>query len=69
MKKTFIGWVGKDELDDLKKVESLYELDLLFFDTKGHKIDWLKVSWPPIKIKVTVETVEKDIWGTEEINL
>lgn len=63
MKKTLTGWIGRSR----KLEEVLYkktwgyphiELDDVF-TTKGVKSDWDEEDWPSIKVKVTVETVEK----------
>ena len=55
------GWIGKD--DKLKNVIYKDEWGEYFiFDiipTKGYKLDWVEKEWPPRKVKITVELVEK----------
>jgi len=59
MKKTFTGWIGKEaikyNMNGIIK-EMAEEVGLV---PKGRKVDWGVNEWPPIKVKVTVETVEK----------
>jgi len=59
MKRSLIGWTGKDsKLEDLL-FRNLYkgsriEIDGIFY-AKGVKDDWDRDDWPPQKVKVTVE--------------
>ena len=61
MKKTFTGWIGKtSNIKDFlaRGFNDSFEIDDMYA-TKGNKYDWGDDDWPPIKVKVTVETVEK----------
>ena len=62
MKKTFTGWIAKDEVDLIGYTGGQYDDDHAMphiRKTKGKESDWYRGEWPPIKVKVTVETVEK----------
>ena len=63
MKKTFTGWIAKNKFEEIGGIDR-YDGEYDFGDiyaTRGNKIHWVRLRelWPPIKVKVTVETVEK----------
>ena len=62
MKKTLTGWIGKSGSVKENLFRNGYtdhiELQDTFF-TRGLKGEWPAQDWPPIKVKVTVEMVEK----------
>lgn len=62
MKKTLTGWVGKTDsrvvfYTDFNYAEKIIITDV--YKKRGRKGHWSVVDWPPIEVKVTVETVEK----------
>ena len=60
MKKTFIGWIGKDKLNNIKTVRVYGGYNIPdVYQKKGLKDYWNSDEWPPVKVKITVETVEK----------
>ena len=62
MKKTFTGWIAKDEVCLIGYNGGQYGDEYAMpsvHKTKGKELDWHHDEWPPIKVKVTVETVEK----------
>ena len=63
MKKTFTGWIGKKQNPEIilysDEFQGLIKLDDVY-TTKGKKRSWVEGDWPPIKVKVPVETVENE---------
>ena len=63
MKKTFTGWIRKNSTMGVGEVLYTGEGEEIGLPTiykfKGKKDYWFENEWPPIKVKVTVETVEK----------
>jgi len=62
MKKTFTGWMAKGLFEDIGYIDgfdSEYDFSNIYAK-RGNKKDWAnhKRDWPPIKVEVTVETVE-----------
>jgi hypothetical protein len=49
------------EQDKLLEVGRFDEVDLYFYVKKGRKDDWNeeKEDWPPVKVRVTVEVLDK----------
>ncbi len=61
MKKIIKGWIGKDDTsfigEDLMLLTGEIALHLpTIYKVKGSKNSWLYEDWPPIKIKITIET-------------
>lgn len=53
------GWMSKTDIHNGKYVHNFS--DVIFpgiFKKKGGKWDWHPSAWPPIKVKVTLETFE-----------
>lgn len=66
VKKTFKGWIAKDSIKDVgwSHDSKDSELDIpIIFKFKGRKEDWIwfwpEEDWPPQKVRITIETVEK----------
>lgn len=58
-KRTFTGWVGKysgvmwdSRHGDFAELCGIYQ-------HKESEMDWAEEDWPPVKVRVTVEPVEK----------
>lgn len=57
MKKTFTGWVPK-EFTKPGDVDSEYNDEFFWiFKSRGMKSDWPERSWPPKKVKITIELI------------
>ena len=62
-KKTFTGWIGKDDkLCDVVFWIGSDEAETLvcqcLYKNKGKRDSWVEESWPPIKVKITIEITE-----------
>lgn len=58
MKKTFTGWIGKIAIKTNMRI-IMANMKKGICPIRGPKDDWGEGEWPPTKVKVTVETVEK----------
>lgn len=62
MKKTFTGWIPRSFKGDVSKIKDpMYDMGgtgtFAMFKTKDRKSDWADKDWPPVKVKITVETL------------
>ena len=62
MKKTFTGWIPKRFKNNLAKIRTSYDYDhrdwFVIWKNKGVKSDYSSEDWPPIRVKITVETID-----------
>jgi hypothetical protein len=63
MKATRIGWVGKNaKLEVVRPCKGDFELDHVYIEpivygSRGTRRDWGYNDWPPVKVRITIETV------------
>jgi len=55
MKQTFKGWAGKSGMWWFNKDKESREL--MVFRTRGKRVEWDDDDWPPVRVKVTIETL------------
>ncbi len=54
VKQTFTGWAGKSGLWYWNKDNE--QRELMVFRSRGHSVEWDKDDWPPVRVKVTIES-------------
>ena len=59
MKKQFIAWLPKSISKQKCPIQHFSKFNQFsLFRTKGGKSDWPEEDWPPVKVRITVETVD-----------
>lgn len=62
--KTVTGWIAKDHYKKLIKnpwyKQSGILRDFDMFQKRDKKSFWCEKSWPPVKVKITIEEIEPE---------
>ena len=61
MEKTFTGWIPKSLSKKLDLKNIMYDSAnvgvFAIYKTKDTQNDWADKDWPPVKVKITIETL------------